>query len=179
MPFLWGSQEEASILEILLLSPRGTIKTKVFKVLLRPINSYINPIAPSWLLVCLITTRNTISSQRKWILSSRWWVSQIVALFHFCKIWGLKSRNGEQRPGPIKNTHAVSSQYNKLIAVYLFSMATPTTLRRDPSIGDPSLDLLSTHTHSYFPSLFLTAFTLKACTRYIEGHYVKGNRCIK
>lgn len=46
------------------------------------------------------------------------------------------SGNGEQRPGPIKNTHAVSSQYNKLIAVYLFSMATPTTLRRDPSIGD-------------------------------------------
>lgn len=88
---------------------------------------------------------------------------------------GLKSR--EQRPVPIKNTHAVSSQYNKPIAVYLFSMATPATPRLVPSIHRSPFHFRPRSSLSV--TLSVTAFTLKACTRYIEGHYVKGNRCIK
>lgn len=51
------------------------------------------------------------------------------------KPYGTRGVQCPQGPIYIKHTHAVSSsQYNKLILVYLFSMATPTTLRRDPSI---------------------------------------------
>lgn len=84
----------------------------------------------------------------------------------------------EQRPGPIKNTHAVSSQYNKLIAVYLFSMATPTTLRRDPSIGGPALVSLP-HILSPFSVTLCNSLHSKSMHAIYRGTLCQGEQMYK
>lgn len=84
-----------------------------------------------------------------------------------------------QGPIYIKHTHAVSSsQYNKLILVYLFSMATPTTLRRDPSIRS-SITVFVSYSYVSFSVLLLNSLHSKSMHAIYRGTLCQGEQMYK